>query len=76
MDPFLLFVFVYYTVLPVPCSLMVTCWESADLLALLYVMFSWVFVTFQYGVLGQVWCLIVLIPDLGFFLGLIKDTTQ
>ena len=34
----------------------------ADLLALLYVMFS--FVTFPYGVLGQKWYLIVLIPDL------------
>ena len=27
-------------VLSVPCSLVVTCWEKADLLALLYVMFS------------------------------------
>ena len=27
-------------------------------------MFSWVFVTFPYGVLGQVWHLIVSIPDL------------
>ena len=40
--------------------LLVTCWERADLLALLYVMFS--YVTFPYGVLGQVWCLIVSIP--------------
>ena len=31
---------------------------------LLYVMFSSVFVTFPYGVLGQVWYLIVSIPDL------------
>ena len=37
---------------------MVTCWERADLLALLYVMFL-VFVTFPYGVLGQVWYFIV-----------------
>ena len=43
----------------------VTCWERADLLALLYVMFSCVcFFTFPYGVLGQVRDLIVLIPDL------------
>ena len=28
------------TVLSVPCSLVVTCWERADLLALLCVMFS------------------------------------
>ena len=44
-------------------SLVVTCWERAGLLALLYVMFSCVFVTFQRGVLGQVWYLIVTIPD-------------
>ena len=36
----------------------------ADLLALLYVMFYFVFVTFPCGVLGQVWCLIVSIPGL------------
>ena len=30
----------------------------------LFVMFNCVFVTFPYGVLGQVWCLIVSIPDL------------
>ena len=38
MDPFLLFVFrvcLCPTVLIVPCSLLVTCWEMADLLALL-----------------------------------------
>ena len=34
------------------------------LLALLYVLFYCVFVTFPCGVLGQVWCLIVSIPDL------------
>ena len=51
-------------VFPVPFSLVVTCWERADLLALLYVMFSCVFVTFPYDVLGQVWYLIVLIPYL------------
>ena len=33
-------------------------------LALLYVMFRCVFVTFPCGVLGQVWHLIVSIPDL------------
>ena len=48
----------------VSCSLVVTCWEKVYLLALLYVMFSCVFVTFPKGVLGQVWHLIVLIPDL------------
>ena len=43
---------------------MVTCWERANLLALLYVMFSCVFVTFLYGVLGQVWYWTLLTPDL------------
>ena len=35
-----------------------------DLLALLCVVYSCVFVTFPYGVPGQVWYLIVSIPDL------------
>ena len=48
----------------VHCSRLVSCWERANLLALLYEMFSCVFVTFPYGVLGQVWYLIVSIPDL------------
>ena len=39
----------------------VTCWERTDLLALLYVVFSCVFVSFPYGALGQVWYLIVII---------------
>ena len=51
--------FVCHTVLSVPCSLVVNCWERADLFALLYVMFSCVL-----SLLGQVWYLIVLIPDL------------
>ena len=38
------------------------------LLALLYVMFSCVIVTFSCVVLGQVWYLIVSIPDFAFFL--------
>ena len=42
---------------------MVTCWEKADILALLCAMYYCVFVTFPCGVLGQVWCLIVSIPD-------------
>ena len=37
---------------------------GAGPLALLYVMFYCVFVTFPCGVLGKVWCLIVLITDL------------
>ena len=53
-----------YTVLIDPCSLVLACCERVVLLALLGVMGSCVFVTFQYGVLGQVWYLIILIPDL------------
>ena len=65
MDPFLLFMFrVRHAVLSVHGSLVVTCWVRADLLALLYVMFSCVFVTFPYCVLGLVWYLIVSIYDL------------
>ena len=57
---FLLFVFrVCHAVLSVHCSLVVTCLERAGLLALLYVMFSYVFVTFPSGILG----LDVLITD-------------
>ena len=52
--------------LSVHCSHLLTCLEKADLLALLCVMFYCVFVTFQCGVLGQVWCLIVSFPDICF----------
>ena len=60
-----------HAAMSVHCNLVVTCWERT-LLALLYVMFSCVFVTFHRGVLGQVspWYLIVLIPDLCLFLTL------
>ena len=50
-----------------------------DLLSLLYVMFHCAFVTFQYGVLGQVCFLIVSIPDLFFlskYLTLLESTIQ
>ena len=43
-------------------------WKWANLMALLYGMFSCVFVTFPCGVLGQVWYLIVLIPDISSYL--------
>ena len=65
--PFLFIFFHFclcYAVLSVPCSLVITYRERVDLLTLLYVMFACVFVTFPYGVTGQVWYLIVLIPDL------------
>ena len=48
--------FVFYAchaVLSVPCSHVVTCWERAVILALVFVIFSCVIVTFPYGVLGQ-----------------------
>ena len=54
---------VCYAVLSVPCGLVVTCWERADLLALLCVMFSCVLFFIFPGVLGQVWYLIVSVPD-------------
>ena len=55
---------VCHVLLSVHCSLVVTCWERADLLALLHVMFYCVLVTLPCGVLGQMCCLIVSIPDL------------
>ena len=48
----------------VSCSLVVTCGERADLLAVLYAMFSCVFITFTYGVQGQALYLIVSFPGL------------
>ena len=42
---------------------MVTCWERADLLAFVSDVYC-IFVTFPCGILGQVWFLIVLFPDL------------
>ena len=53
-----------HTVLSVPGSLVVNYSERADLLALLYVIFSCVFVTFPYGDLGQVWNLVLSIPHI------------
>ena len=43
-----------YAVVYGPCSLMITCWYRADLLALLCDEFSYVFVTFPYGIQNQV----------------------
>ena len=47
---------------PVRCYIVVTCWEKAELLALVCYVFD--FVTFPCGNLGQMWYLIALIPDL------------
>ena len=48
----------------VPCSFVITFWERDDPFALFCVMFSCVYVTFHYGVPGQVWYLIASVPDL------------
>ena len=62
---YLRFVLICHTVLSVPCIIMITCLERADILALLCEMFLVFFVTFPYGVLGQeVWYLIVSIPGI------------
>ena len=45
------------------CCLLVTCWERADLLALVIDVYC-AFVTFQCGILGQVWYLIASFPDI------------
>ena len=61
------FVFFVYCVLhpstSVHCCLVVTCWEMADLLALVGDVYC-IFATFPCGILGQVWYLIVSFPDL------------
>ena len=54
---------VCHAVASVHCWLMITCWEMADLLALVCGV-KLFFVAFPCGILGQVWYLIVLIPDL------------
>ena len=52
--------------LSVHCCLVVTCWERADLLALVGDVYC-IFDTFLCGILGQVWHLIVSFPDLCLF---------
>ena len=54
---------VFHAFVSVHCCLVVTCWERADLLALLCDVYL-CFVTFPCYVIGQVWYLIVSIPDL------------
>ena len=49
--------------LSVHCCLVVACWERADLLAFVGDVYC-IFVTLPCGILGQVWYLIVLFPDL------------
>ena len=66
MDHFCYLSCVCHAFLSVQCSIVVTCWERANLLALLCVIFLCVFVTLSCGVLDQVWYLLVSIPDLCF----------
>ena len=57
--------FVCHTFASVPCCLVVRSPAGKGLTScLLFVMFDYVFVTFRCGILGQVWYLIVSIPDL------------
>ena len=58
MDNFLNLCFIFIFVL-LSCRLVITCWERADLLAFLCVMFLFDFVTLPYGVQDQAWYLIV-----------------
>ena len=72
---FLLFMFcVCHAVLYVHCSIVATCWESVGLLALLYLMFSCVIVTYPCVVLGRVWSTIASIPDICLILNYIYHT--
>ena len=65
MDPFCYLCFV---LAKLSCLFIAALWLPAEkgltFLALLYVMFSCIFVTFPCGDLRQVWYLIVSIPDL------------
>ena len=66
MDHFLLFIFhvcLCYAAVSVLCSLVITYWEGRTSW-LFCVIFSYVLVTFPYGVPGKVWYLIVSIPNL------------
>ena len=54
---------VYHAFASVFCCLVVTCWERADLLALVCDVYC-VVVTFPCGILGQVWYLLISFTDL------------
>ena len=54
---------IFHAFVSVHCCLVVTCWERADLLALVGGV-NCIFVTFPCGIPGHVWYLIVLFPDL------------
>ena len=55
--------------------LVVTCWEGADLLALVWDVWLWR-CHFPIGVLGRVWCLNVSIHNLALFLTLLFDILE
>ena len=61
MDPFC---YLCWVSVSLSCLFIAALWSPAGKGLTLCVMFYCVFVTFQCGVLGQVWYLIVLIPDL------------
>ena len=63
MEPFYYLWFAFVLII-LSCLLLAALWSPADLLAFLNVMFSCVFYTSRYSVLGQVWYLIVSNPDL------------
>ena len=60
---YILYVFVMFLCASVYCCLVVTCWERADLLALVCDVLLRV-CYFPIGIQGQVWYFIVSIPDL------------
>ena len=68
-----LFFCLYYTILSGLCCLMITCWERVDLMTPLCVMFIYVFITFPYGVSGQMRYLFVSIPELCLLFFTFKD---
>ena len=63
MDHLCYCVLCFYAIASVHCCLVVTCWERADHLTHVGDVYC-VFVTFPFGILGQVWYLIVSFPDL------------
>ena len=63
MDHLCVFFFLCVSCLSVHYCLVATCWERADLLALVGDVY-YIFVTFPSGILGQVWYLILSFPDL------------
>ena len=64
----MLLLWIRFAIVMLSCLFIAALWSSAgkkaNILALLHVMFSTVFVTYPCGVLDWVWYLIVSIPDL------------